>query len=83
MLAFGLTVDNALLFFEICHELHADTVEKRLAIMDVMVKMGKVKQVVETPKTKEEYIRHLSKHFKCAIVHSTDDAQQEKQNGPN
>jgi hypothetical protein len=81
MRAFRLTLDNALLFYEMCLELKADTEEKRLAIMDAMVQFGKVEQVTDTPKTKEEYIKHLSKHFKCAIVHSTDDAQQEKYNG--
>lgn len=82
MLAFTLSVDNALMFFEICHELHADTIEERIAIMEIMAQFGKVNQIVETPKTKEEYIKHLSKHFKCAIVHSTDDAK-EKLNGSN
>lgn len=77
MRAFRLTADNALLFFEICHELKADTEEARLAILSAMVQLGKVEQVTETSKTKEEYIKHLSQHFKCAIV-TNDDAQQEK-----
>lgn len=81
MMAFRLTADKAMLFFELCHELNANTESERLVIMDEMVKLGLVEQVTETTKTKEDYIRHMSKHFKCAIVHRTDDAQQEKQNG--
>ena len=70
MMAFRLTADNALLFFEICHELKADTEEKRLAIIDAMIQLGKVEQVTQTKKTKEEYIQHLSKNFSVLDVKS-------------
>ena len=78
MQAFRLTADNALLFFELCHELKADTEESRLWLMGEMIKAGKVEQVTQTPKTKEEYIKHLSKHFNCARIVRNDPAQQEK-----
>lgn len=70
MQAFRLTLDNAMLFFELCKELKADTEEKRLSIMDAMVQFGKVEQVTDTPKTKEEYLNHLAKHFKVLNVSS-------------
>lgn len=81
MRAFRLNLDQAELFFSICQELHADTEEERVRILDVMAKYGEVDGITETPKTKEEYITHLQKHFKCAIVMNTGDAQQEKSNG--
>lgn len=58
-----MTADSATLFFEICQELNADTEEQRIAILEAMAELGRVKTVVETPKTKEEYIEHLAKHF--------------------
>ena len=63
MLAFSLTADNAMLFFEVCQELKADTEEQRVAILKAMVQLGKVKSVVQTPKTKEEYAKHLAEKF--------------------
>jgi len=72
MLAFRLTAENALMFFEICRELHADTEEKRLSILNAMVQLGKVEQVTKTPKTKEEYLEHLSKNFKVLNIKSHD-----------
>lgn len=83
MQAFRLSLENAMLFFDVCNELKADTEEKRLKVMGAMVQLGKVEQVTQTPKTKEEYIKHLQKHFKtCAIFPNTsEDAQQENKNG--
>ena len=81
MHAFTLTAENAELFFEVCHELKANTEEERVKILIAMAKMGKVENVCKTPMSKDEYIKHLSKNFKCAIVkfdNTKDDAQQEK-----
>ena len=83
MQAFRLSLENAMLFFEVCNELKADTEEKRLKVMNALVQLGKVDQITQTPKTKAEYIKHLQKHFNtCAIVPNvTDDAQQGELNG--
>lgn len=70
MKAFRLTADNALLFFEICHELDLNTEEERWQVMNYLVNLGKVEQVIETPKTKEEYLEHLAKNFKVAYIKS-------------
>ena len=74
MQAFRLTAANAELFFEVCHELKADTEEMRLQILGAMVQLGRVESIVETPKTKEEYIKHLSKHFNVGVVEQTQDS---------
>ena len=76
MLAFTFTAEQAELFFSVCHELKADTEEQRLQIISAMAKLGKVKNIVSTKMTKDEYIKHLAKNFTCAIIKSKDDAQQ-------
>lgn len=63
MKAFFLNIDSAILFYELCAELKADTEEKRIAILNEMAEMGYVDNIVQTPKTKAEYLEHLSKHF--------------------
>lgn len=78
MYAFSLTVDNAMLFFEICRELKADKEEERMTILQAMAQLGKVQNIVKTKMTRAQYVKHLSKNFKCAIVKSKGDAQQEK-----
>jgi hypothetical protein len=77
MMAFRLTVDQAEVFYEICHELKADTEEKRVAILIEMSKYGQVEGITETKKTKEEYVKHLSEHFGNVLVVKP----QENQNG--
>jgi hypothetical protein len=66
--AFRLTLDQAILFYEICGELKADTEEKRIAILHEMAKYGQVEGITETQKTKEEYVKHLSEHFGSVLV---------------
>ena len=66
MQAFRLSLDNAVLFFEMCEEFHADTEDKRVELLGLFVQYGLVDQITETPKTKEEYIAHLNKHFNVA-----------------
>lgn len=68
MRAFRLTAENAELFFEICQSVHANTEEERLQVLDAMVQLGRVEQITDTPKTKEEYIKHLAKNFKVGVV---------------
>lgn len=52
-----------MMFFEICQELKADTEAQRVAILEAMADCGKIGFIVETNKTKEEYIKHLSEKF--------------------
>lgn len=80
MKAFSLTAENACLFFEICHELKAESEAERVAILEAMAKLGKVQNIVETKMNKDEYVKHLSKHFKCAILKSKEDAQHKETN---
>lgn len=73
MRAFRLTLDNAVLFWELCQIFKAETEEQRLYIMDCMIREGRVEQVTDTPKTKEEYVQHLAKHFNVAQIVSNGD----------
>ena len=68
MKAFRLTLDQAVLFYEICGELKADTEEKRIAVLTAMAQYGQVEGITETQKTKEEYIKHLAEHFGSVLV---------------
>jgi hypothetical protein len=68
MKAFYLTADNALIFWELCHELNLKTEAERLQLMEHMSKIGLVENIVESPKTKEEYVKHLSKNFKVLNI---------------
>jgi len=68
MQAFTLTLQNAEMFFELCKELKADTEEQRVAILRAMAELGKVNNIVETKMSKEDYIKHLAKHFKVLQV---------------
>jgi hypothetical protein len=70
MRAFALTSDQALLFFELCHELGAETEEARTAILDALADVGQVKSITSTPMTKEQYTTHLAKHFKVGVIKS-------------
>ena len=82
MTAFRLTAEQAELFFQICDEGNLKTEEERVYLLSLMANLGLVQSVVESPKTKEEYIQHMAKHFTCAIIKNKDDAQQgDTQNG--
>ena len=77
MRAYHLTADEAMLFFEICHELKAETEEQRMVILNAMASHGKVGFVVDTPKTKDEYVKHLADKFGSVL----DITKKENQNG--
>lgn len=66
MLAFHLTADQAELFFQLCEMRDAKTEEGRTEILTQMARHGEVTNVVQTAKTKDEYVQHLAKNFKVA-----------------
>lgn len=66
MLAFHLTAEQAELFFKICEMQDAKTEEERTEILAQMAKHGEVTNVVQTTKTKDEYVQHLAKNFRVA-----------------
>ncbi len=68
MLAWTLTADNAVLFYELCQELKAETEAQRVQILMEMARLGKVKNLAKTTMTKEDYLKHLSKNFKVAEI---------------
>lgn len=64
MLAFHLTADQAELFFKVCEMTGAETEEARTAVLLQMARHGDITNVVETKKSKDEYVDHLAKNFK-------------------
>lgn len=68
MFAFTLTTDQAEMFFELCQELNAVTEQERYEVLQAMAQCGQVTTVVQTPKTKEDYIKHLAKNFKVLQI---------------
>lgn len=66
--AFQMTLENAILFFEVCGLLHLDTEEERITLMQAMAKMGKVDCVWTTERTKEQFIEDLTKHYNVLMT---------------
>ncbi len=52
----------------VCKELNANTEEERVMILEAMDRGGEVEGVTESPNSKEEYIKHLAKHFKVLQI---------------
>jgi ABC-type histidine transport system ATPase subunit len=63
MYAFTFTPENAMLFFEVCKELKAETEEDRLKIIKAMAELGKVENIVRTKMNPEDYAKHLASKF--------------------
>jgi hypothetical protein len=79
MLAFTLTIENTILFYEICKELNVTTEQEKIQILNAMAKFGKIQNICKTELSKEDYIKHLNKNFKCAIVRNVRDDAQHKE----
>lgn len=74
-LAWTMTPDTAMEFFQRCQERGAKTEVERVKILGELLKEGKMTSVVATNKTKDEYIRDKAKHFNILKVgrkHETD-----------
>jgi hypothetical protein len=65
-LAFHMTVDTAIKFYELCVERKAETEEARIAILLEM--QAQLTNIVEFKGTPDEYSAHLAKNFKVADV---------------
>lgn len=63
MKAFRLTVDQAMLFFEICQEIGCTTELQKTAVLEAMAEFGQIESVVQTGMTKEAYVKHLADKF--------------------
>lgn len=61
--AWTMTVDTALEFYARCRDRGAKTEEERVKILVELAEEGKMKTVVASNKTKEEYIEDKAKHF--------------------
>lgn len=64
MLAFHLTAEQAELFSKVCEMRDAKTEQERTEVLIQMARHGDITNVVETKKTKDEYVNHLAKNFK-------------------
>lgn len=61
-----LTVDQALMFFELAREHNLNTPEERQALLNAMVTAGACESAYVTKRTEEEVFQDLSKHFNVA-----------------
>jgi len=59
---------KAIEFFEICEAREAVTEEEKIKILVEMGKQGKLQRVWATKKSKEEFIKHLSREHKVLHV---------------
>lgn len=64
------TMDSAtaMEFFKRCMERKAETEPERAKILMELAKEGRMKSVVATNKTREEYVKDKAKHFKILRV---------------
>lgn len=75
-LAFHLTADQALQFFELCQHLNLTTEEERILLLHEMIKAGFNITVFETKRTPEQIVRDQSKHGDVLYL------KMEDENGP-
>lgn len=66
--AWTMTAGTAMEFFRRCHERKANTEQERVKILIELSQEGQMKSVVATSKTKEEYIKDKSRHFKVLRI---------------
>lgn len=74
LIAWTMTPDTAMMFYERCMERKADTPEERIKILAELAAEGRMQSVVATNKTKDEYIQDKAKHFKILKVEKDDEA---------
>lgn len=67
-LVWTMDVDTALEFYRRCIERNAETEDERLKILTDLAEEGRMKSVVATSKTKEEYIQDKAKHFRVLRI---------------
>lgn len=67
-LAWTMTMDVAMEFFERCQERGAKTEQEKIDILFELTKEGKMSSIVSTRQSKDEYIEEKAKHFKILKV---------------
>lgn len=67
-LAWTMTAETAMEFFKRCMDRKAETEQERGKILEELAKEGRMTSVVATKKTKEEYIKEKSKHYRILKV---------------
>lgn len=73
-LVFQMTVEVAQEFWERVRDLKAETEEERRSILIDLMKEGKMLGVSETSRTKEQYVKDLSREFKVLDLSPKEDS---------
>ena len=72
--AFQLTVDQALMFFEICKEMDLNTEEQRARVLELMAEEWQVERMWTTHRTKDKFMADLARKFKVMHVKASEQA---------
>lgn len=76
-IAWTMSVDTALEFYKRCIERKAETEQEKVAILTELAQEGRMKSVVATNKTQEEFINDKSRHFKILHIKKDDSSRKE------
>lgn len=63
-----MTPEVAETFYRLCTKLNATTEEERHRVLDAMARLGLMKNVIETGRTREEIVRDMRKHYKVLDI---------------
>lgn len=74
-IAWTMDVETAMEFYKRCMERNATTEPEKVAILTELAQEGRMKSVVGTDKTKEEFINDKSRHFKILYIKKDDNAK--------
>lgn len=66
--AFMMTVDQALVFFQLCHDLKLETEEERVTLLSAMAKQGSVKNVWQTGRDQDQFVKDMARNYKILRV---------------
>lgn len=72
-IAWTMDVETAMEFYQRCIGRNAKTEEEKVAILAELSREGKMKSVVVTNKTRDEYIEDKAKHFKIMRIEKKED----------
>lgn len=68
MKAYQMSLDTAMIFYQLCEELKLNTERDRVSLLDLMAKEKKLQRVWETKRSKEKFIKDLAKHFNVVPI---------------
>ena len=65
---YTLDITSYLLFCEVCKKLNIKSEKKRLQVLNVFGKLGYLKNIMQTKRSKEQYIKDVAKHYGDTLV---------------